>query len=316
MNKKKLLITGISGFVGQNLVKYFNNQSVFKLYGLDIVFKEIVGVEKIYSWNSLEEIRDIDIVIHLAGKAHDLKKTSDEQAYFDINYGLTKQIYDWFLTTNCSKFFLMSSVKAVADVVQGAFLTEEVKPAPITAYGRSKIKAEEYLLSKKLPTEKSFFILRPCMIHGPGNKGNLNLLYRFAKSGIPYPLGAFENKRSFLSVENLCFVFKEFINRDIDSGIYQLSDDESLSTNELISIISNTLGKKSKIWNLPETFIVRLAKFGTRLKLPLTEERLVKLTENYVVSNDKIKKVLERNLPVSAREGLIKTIESFSSLSK
>ncbi|WP_320018354.1 NAD-dependent epimerase/dehydratase family protein [Labilibaculum manganireducens] len=313
---KNILITGISGFVGQNFVKYFNKQSDFKLFGLDIVFEEIEGVEKIYSWDELDKIDDMDVVIHLAGKAHDLKKTSDEQSYFDINYGLTKKIYDWFLSSSCSKFFLMSSVKAVADVVQGDFLTEEVQAKPITAYGRSKIKAEEYLLSRDLPRNKSYFILRPCMIHGPGNKGNLNLLYRFAKSGIPYPLGAFENKRSFLSVENLCFVFQEFINRDIDSGTYQVSDDEALSTNELISMISNALGKKPKIWNLPEKFISQLAKIGTRLKLPLTEERLMKLTENYVVSNDKIKAVLGTDFPVSARDGLVRTIESFSNPSK
>lgn len=306
-----ILITGISGFVGRNLVEYLRFQHIYRIFGLDIVFEEINGVEKIYSWDELDRIEAIDIVIHLAGKAHDLKNTSDDKIYFDVNYGLTKKIYDWYLNSNCSKFFLMSSVKAVADMVQGGFLEEDEKPNPITAYGKSKLKAEEYILSQRLSSGKSYYIFRPCMIHGPGNKGNLNLLYRFAKSGIPYPLGSFDNKRSFLSIGNLCFVFNEFINEDIQSGIYQVSDDEAISTNDLISIISTTLGRKTRIWKLPVKFIAGFAKIGTLLRLPLTEERLLKLTENYVVSNQKIKSVLKKDLPISANVGLRSTIESF-----
>jgi nucleoside-diphosphate-sugar epimerase len=85
-------------------------------------------------------------------------------------------------------------------------LTEEVEPKPLTHYGKSKLMAEEYILSQPLSVGKSYYILRPCMIHGPGNKGNLNLLYQIVQKGIPYPLAAFENKRSFLSIENLCFI--------------------------------------------------------------------------------------------------------------
>ncbi|MDP4679990.1 MAG: nucleoside-diphosphate-sugar epimerase, partial [Cyclobacteriaceae bacterium] len=98
---------------------------------------------------------------------------------------------------------------------------------------------EEYIQSQPLPQGKSYYILRPCMIHGPGNKGNLNLLYKLISNGIPYPLAAFENKRSFLSVENLCFVIRELLERDdIPSGIYNVSDDEVLSSNTLIKLIA------------------------------------------------------------------------------
>ena len=73
------------------------------------------------------------------------------------------------------------------------------------------------------------------MIHGPNNKGNLNLLYSFVKKNIPYPFGSFENKRSFVSIDNLCFVIKELIeNKEIPSGVYNISDDQTLSTNELV----------------------------------------------------------------------------------
>lgn len=307
---KNILITGISGFVGQNLVKYFSSLGTYNLYGLDIVFDNIVGVENIYSWDNLDEIRDIDIVIHLAGKAHDLKKTSSEQAYFDINFGLTKKVFDWFQNSSATQFFMMSSVKAVADIVSGE-LTEEVLPNPITAYGKSKIKAEDYLNSIDLPENKSLYIFRPAMIHGPGNKGNLNLLYNLVSKGIPWPLASFENKRSFVSVENLCSIFKSFIDRDINSGTYNIADAEWLSTNKLIQVISEGVGCKARLWYFPKSMIKFLAKLGDVFHLPLNTERLNKLTENYVVSTTKLQAVLGVNLPLEAEVGIKNTISSF-----
>ena len=88
-------------------------------------------------------------------------------------------------------------------------------------------KQKTYILSKEIPKGKRVYILRPCMIHGPGNKGNLNLLYQLVSKGLPWPLGGFQNQRSFLSVENLCFVIKELLeNESIPSGVYQVADDE------------------------------------------------------------------------------------------
>ena len=151
------------------------------------------------------------------------------------------------------------------------------------------------------------------MIHGPGNKGTLNLLYKFVQKGIPYPLAAFENKRSFLSIDNLNFLILEMLsNKNVDSGIYNFADDEVLSTNELVKLIANTSGKKEKLWKISSKLISATAKMGDVMKLPLNSERLKKLTENYWVSNQKIKNALGiAKLPVSASEGLEKTIKSF-----
>ena len=150
------------------------------------------------------------------------------------------------------------------------------------------------------------------MIHGPGNKGNLNLLYQLVAKGFPWPLGTFENQRSFLSIENLCFVIKELLeNNAIPSGIYQVADDASLSTNKLIELLGTSLNKKSRIFNIPSSWIKRGAKLGDYLHLPLNSERLQKLTENYVVSNHKILTAMEKGLPVSTEQGLIRTFESF-----
>ena len=306
----KILITGIHGFIGSNLVVKLSK--VHTLFGLDIVTPIKTGVSFTFSWEDLERglVPDVDAIIHLAGKAHDTKNKAAADVYFKVNTGLTQKIYDYFLRSSAQKFIFFSTAKAAADRVDGV-LTEDVVLSPVGPYGESKIKAEEYILAHPAHG-KSVYILRPCMIHGPGNKGNLNLLYSVVRKGIPWPLGAFENRRTFTSIDNLSFVISELLTKDVPSGIYNMGDDEALSTNELIEVICESLGKKARIWKLPKGLMNGVAKIGGWLHLPLDPERLRKLTENYISSNAKIKKALGvERMPVAAREGLKRTLEAF-----
>lgn len=373
----KILITGMHGFIGSNLVKELSSHH--EVYGLDIISPKKEGVLHTYNWENIESLKlpHFDIIIHLAGKAHDTKNNTAAATYFDINTGLTKKIFDYFLASNAQKFIFFSSVKAVADIVNGDLLTEEATPSPIGPYGESKLAAEQYILSRfpelgtvpepsrgaapepsrgavpepsrgvsyqpsaisfeatqeqdatqnpeliivypKLSTHnspvttKKVYILRPCMIHGPGNKGNLNLLFNLVSKGIPWPLGSFDNRRSFTSIDNLKFVISSLMEKDISSGIYNMADDEPLSTNQLITIMSHTMNRKPRIWHFPKGWMTTFASLGTSLHLPLNKDRLQKLTENYVVSNEKIKKALGiKEMPISATEGLTRTIQSFN----
>ena len=306
----KSLITGVHGFVGSNLVVYLAKDN--EIYGLDIIAPEKRGVVKTYSWDDLDAsiVPNVDAIIHLAGKAHDTKNQSAADVYFKVNTELTKKIYDYYLKSKAKKFIFFSTAKAAADKVEG-ILTEDVDPTPVGPYGESKIAAEKYI-QEHLSDDKQVYILRPCMIHGPGNKGNLNLLYGVVKKGIPWPLGAFKNRRTFTSIDNLCFVIGGLLTKDVPTGIYNMGDDEALSTNELIEEICKSLGKKAHIWKLPKGLMNGVAKIGGALHLPLDTERLRKLTENYISSNEKIKKALGvEKMPVDAREGLKVTLESF-----
>lgn len=328
-----ILITGAFGFVGSKLSLALKTAFNCHLIALDVKEPDNHKYDVFYSWNDLDKIdwSQIDTIIHLAGRAHDTKNTTEEQAYFDINVGLTQNIFELFLTSNASKFIFFSSVKAVADTVKGEYLTEEADPSPGTAYGKSKLEAEQYILSElqnwndtltpyasvrtgrlSVTSGKKVYILRPSMIHGPGNKGNLNLLYKLVQKGIPWPLGAFQNKRSFTSIGNLAFIIQQIIEKDIDPGIYQIADDQPLSTNRLIELISESKNKKAHIWNIKPKIITTLAKLGDDLHLPLNSERLKKLTESYVVSNQKLKNAFGiAKMPVSAEEGMRKTLASF-----
>ena len=289
-----IYLTGASGFVGKNLISYFNNKIEIK--------KHVRDVEFCISQN---------IVIHLAGKAHDLKNISNKEEYYEVNTELTKKIFDAFLISDSIVFIMLSSVKAVADNVVG-ILNEDCEPNPKTHYGKSKLLAESYILSKKIPNNKRVYILRPCMIHGPNNKGNLNLLYNLVSKRIPWILGSFQNKRSYCSIDNLLFIINELIkNNTIPSGVYNVADNEYLSTNEIISLISNSNNQKPIIFNLSTIIVKFIAKIGDIIPLPLNSERLKKLTESYMVSNEKLKKYISKELPLTSKQGVIKTLKSF-----
>jgi nucleoside-diphosphate-sugar epimerase len=295
-------ITGTTGFMGQNLTSYLEDRNLkFQTINRDQL--------NILSY----DLNSSGTIIHLAGLAHDLKKSSNPEKYDYVNYELTKKLYDQFLKSDARKFIFISSVKAVADKVEGV-LNEDIAPNPATDYGKSKLKAEQYIQNQHLPSGKSFYIIRPCMTHGLGNKGNLNLLYSIISKNIPYPLAGFENKRSFLSIQNLCYVLHELTLRsDIPSGIYNVADDIPLSTPQVVTILASALDKNARLWPISPVLIRFLARIGDTLHLPLTTERLDKLTENYVVSNAKIKAAMGKQFPLSSSEGLMITAESFRS---
>lgn len=320
----RILITGASGFVGTNLSASLTRHG-HELWALDRApatgapQPSALGFARRFTWERLDEIpwQGLDAVVHLAGKAHDTRNSSDPQSYFTINAGLTERITQHLLATEFARpvrFLLFSSVKAVADSVQGV-LTEATEPAPLSPYGQSKLAAEKIVLAAATanPQRLAGYILRPCMIHGPGNKGNLNLLYNLVRKGIPWPLGAFDNRRSFLSIGNLAAVVEALLSGSPAPGIYQLADDDPISTNELIALIAQTLGRQPRIMKLPAGGVRLIARLGDRIGLPLNSERLQKLTESYVVANFKIKQTLGwQAMPVATRDGLRRTLASFA----
>ena len=270
-------MTGSHGFVGTNLIE------------------ALVTTHSIIRWNAKEDkaLPECDAVIHLAGLAHDTKHITKSEKYFEVNTELTRRMYDRFLESKAKMFIFFSSIKAQDED---------------TVYARSKKQAEDYILNTDI-TDKLFYILRPCMIHGKGNKGNLNLLVKWVKKGLPWPLAAFENKRSFAAIGNVCYVVNQLLQHKIESGIYNICDDEPVSTNRLIGLICECLGKKVRLWRIPPCIVRVCAKLGDIMYLPLNSERLQKLTEDYVVDNFQTKKVLGiGKMPINVEDGLKATI--------
>lgn len=271
----RILITGSHGFVGTNLIEVLSRQ------------------HEIIQWNVREDkpLPEVDVVIHLAGLVHDTKNVIHEEEYFKVNTELTKKIYDAFLKSSAKKFIFFSSIKAKDDD---------------TPYAYSKKTAEDYILKRPA---KQVYILRPCMIHGKGVKGNLPLLFNWVKKGLPWPLAVFENHRSYASMGNVSFVVDRLIKEEVPSGVYNICDDETVSTLELIALMGECMNHKQKMLRVPKGIVRFGAKIGDVLHLPLNTERLQKLTGDYVVDNSDIKHALGiHQMPVRAMDGLKSTV--------
>ncbi|MFT6745863.1 MAG: nucleoside-diphosphate-sugar epimerase [Glaciecola sp.] len=296
---KEIIITGASGFIGSSLSKHLEAVG-FKVLRLSLREK---------NWKS-KISPEAYAIIHLAAISNDERKHSLSD-YNSVNIELTKEVYDHFSQSDIKKFLFFSSVKAVTESVATGTLSETDMPRPSTDYGYSKRQAELHVLGN-VAERKLVYVLRPCVVHGPDKKGSISLLFKFVMKGIPYPLGSFHNERSFLSITNLNFLVHQLCDKDIKSGIYNLSDSERISTVELVKIISRVLKKSPKIWKVNKKLVIFIAKVFGVLELPISTHTLNKLTGNYVVSNSKILQELQVELPLSLEQGIKQTITSFN----
>jgi nucleoside-diphosphate-sugar epimerase len=300
-----IAIAGSTGFLGKNLSKYLveKGYNVIPLY------------TRVLDWEINYKNQNIDVIINLIGKAHDHENKATEKEYYYSNVKMVEQLYEFYKSSTASLFIHISSMAAIIELESNEIVTEEAQPNPISIYGKTKLMAEQYLISSVPLEDKKLFILRPTMIHGKGDKGNLSMLYKIISKRIPYPLGAFKNERSFLSVNNFCFIVENIIEKReyLKSMIYNITDDQPLATSQIIETIGKIKKTKIRIINVPKVMVNVLAFLGDYLRLPLNTKRLTKMTKNLVVSNQKIKNDLEiDSLPLGTLEGLEKTINDFT----
>jgi nucleoside-diphosphate-sugar epimerase len=302
----KIVITGTTGFVGSNL------QSFLETEGYTVV---AINRAKHSGSYSFAETIPVDcngsVWIHLAGKSKDVQKASLLDEYLEANVELTKKIFQAFINDpSATTFIYASSVKAAAAKVKGV-LSEEDEFEVDVPYGVSKRAAEKFLQSVQLPASKKLIILRPVMIYGANSTGNLYSLYSFVKRGLPYPFAAFSNSRSFLSIENFMHVVLQILKRpDFKAGIYNVADDEVLSTNEIIELVGAAISKKPRLWKVSPNLIKTFALLGDKIHLPFNTKLIDKLTDNYVVSNKKLVSELGEPMPYQTRDSLVKLFKA------
>lgn len=297
----KITLFGASGFIGKNLMKEL--QQKYAVSQISVRKKD---------WK--HDLFDSDIYINLVGKAHNHNGEAREEDFYQVNVNLLKDIFESFINSKAKLFIHISSIAALEEFESSHELTETDECNPDSWYGKSKRLAEEWLVTQNLPADKKLIIIRPPMVHGAEDKGSLGLLYKLISKGIPYPLSSFENKRSFISIDNFSFFINEIVNNaeKLPNGIYHIADDESISTSEIIEIIKQVEQKNTPNLSLPKFLVKAIAKVGDVLPIPLNSLRLKKMTSDLTVSNQKIKSALGiEKLPLSAEEGLIKTIKSF-----
>ena len=286
---KNILITGIHGFVGSNLVEALKENHT--IYGLDIIFPKKEGVEKTFSWSELNSIPKMDTVIHLAGKAHSIPKTeAEKQAFFDVNYQGTINLCKGLEQSELPKSFIFVSTVAVYGREEGESISEEHPLNGSTPYALSKIQAEQYLTEWCEKNQIVLSILRPSLIVGTNPPGNLGAMINGIKSGRYLSIAGGKARKSMLMVNDIVRILPALIEK---GGIYNICDDSHPSFRELEILISFQLGKTEPI-SIPYWLAKSIASMGNLLgeRAPINSTKLKKITDSLTFSNEKAKKEL------------------------
>ncbi len=281
----KILVTGASGFVGKIFVEY--NKNNFDISTISL---------KKEDWQQAN-FSSFDAVVHLAGKAHEMTKI-DDQIYFEVNYELTKKLFEKIKQDTVPHFIYISSTKVYGDG-EYEYLNEQSKCNPSDAYGKSKLKAEQYLLEQK---KTIVSIIRPPLIYGSGVKGNMQKIMELCNSNTPLPFGNINNKRSMVYVGNLI----ELINTVIlqkKGGLFIAGDASAASTTILVKTIKNALGKKNNLFAIPN-FLQSIIK---KLKPAL----YVRLFGSFYVDNTKTNTILNFTPPFTMQQGIQQMVSNY-----
>ncbi len=286
--QSKVLLTGSTGFVGKQVVECLS--PTYELHAITTRSTQIEGISKTYQWDSLDTINDsYDAVIHMAGLAHDTQNKRDESEYYDVNVGLTEKILEKLKSWNTSIFVYLSSVKAVVDSTSSEILSEKDISTASNVYGRSKLATEQLILSSK--EAQSMVVLRPVLIYGKGQKGNLNTLHKLISKGVWFPFKNWVNRRSVLSINNLTAVIQSNLQTPIPTGVYFVSDDDPISTVRLLQLIGKGFDKKIRFIAMPNGMI----KFAIGVLPKKLKSFTDKILGSLEVDNSKLKLALGIN---------------------
>jgi nucleoside-diphosphate-sugar epimerase len=314
-SKKRILLTGATGFIGKELANRIEKDGYFKLRVIvrrDVRFS--IGTE-VYLTSSLVDnevipvaLRDVEVLIHSAARAHIMKDQAFDPLaeYRKTNTEDTLKLARMAAISGVRRFIFISSIKVNGEgTADNQRYTADDIPAPVDAYGISKMEAEQGLFEIASKTKMEVVIIRPVLVYGPGVKANFHNMMRWLNKSIPLPFGAIQNKRSILALDNLVdLVIVCTSHPNAANQIFLASDGIDISTSELLREVSQLL-KKTPLIPIPTGVIIFLAgllgktSFATRLCGSLQ------------VDINKTQELLNWFPPIATKEALKKTTEYF-----
>ena len=278
----KLLFTGASGFLGNNIYSLLEEKYVIETVG--ITSKDNYNVN--LAWEIPNLTGTFDVVFHAAGKAHSIPKTEEEkQVFFDVNFQGTKNLCAALENSGIPKAFIFISTVAVYGCDSGENITEEHPLNGTTPYALSKIKAEKYLQGWCAMHNVKLSILRPSLIAGPNPPGNLGAMIRGIRNGKYLSIAGGKARKSVLMVQDIANFLPMLIEK---GGIYNVCDSYQPSFRELEMVICKQLSRKGPI-SIPYWLAKSMAVVGDCLgeKAPINSLKLRKITSSLTFSNEK-----------------------------
>jgi UDP-glucose 4-epimerase len=256
----RVLVTGANGFVGSALCRALADSGHTVRAALrndgplpaGASQKAIVGdIAAAVDWGPL--LIGVDAVVHAAARAHVLHDAADNaDLYLAANLHATTRLAEAAARAGIRRFVYLSSIKVNGEETSGCAFTPADRPNPQDVYGRSKLLAEQSLLAVAARTGMQVAIVRPPLVYGPGVRANFLRLMRWVDAGWPLPLGLVDNRRSLVSIWNLCDLLVRLLGDDVPADrVWFVSDGEDLSTRELIRRLGVAMGRKVSMPPVP-----------------------------------------------------------------
>ncbi|TDV70518.1 NAD-dependent epimerase/dehydratase family protein [Pseudomonas sp. LP_7_YM] len=303
----RVLVTGATGFIGTRLCELLINQA-HKVRGISRSGSGVVeGVD--YQANDFthahsisESLRDIDCVIHLAGRAHVLDKRNDEAAlYRFVNCDATLQFARQALEAGVKRFVFISSIGVNGNQSAHQRFTEDSIPSPAAAYARSKLEAEEGLKALLHTSDMQLVIIRPPLVYGVDAPGNFRTLLKVVDQGIPSPFALVRNARSLISVDNLALLISLAAQHpDAGGQLFLASDGSDVSTDQILAALAQGMGGRG--WSIPVPQFLLAA----LLKLTGKGDLYTQLCGSLTVDSSKARRMLGYEPDIDTLKSLVR----------
>lgn len=324
---KSILITGATGFIASHLITRLDKQTwqikastrhscSSKKFPSTVASVTIGEINGYTNWQ--KALKGVDTIIHLAARAHILQEQAInvEAEFFKVNTEGTANLVKQSIQAGVKHFIFISSIGAMA-TLSNQPLTETSSCQPNTPYGYSKLQAEHALISLTSQSSMTWTILRPTLVYGPGNPGNMERLIKFVAQGLPLPFGLVNNRRSFIYVDNLVdAIISCLTHPKARNQIFLVSDGVDLSTRQLIYKIAENLGQSCILLPIPPSLLKLAGCMGntvqylTKKPIALNTSTVDRLLGSLFVDISHIQNTLNWQPPYTIAQGLSKTLRS------
>ena len=307
----KVLVTGATGFVGRVLCETLRARGHVVIRALrsvtrgtgagegDVVVGEIDGGT---DWAAA--LAGVDVVVHLAARVHVMRDgAAGEPEHFRVNAAGTARLAESAYAAGVRRVVFLSSIKVNGEGRERPYGETDV-PAPVDPYGRSKLEAERALVAAAAVAGAEAVVIRPPLVYGPGVRGNFLRLLGLVYRGLPLPLGSIRNRRSLVSVWNLCDLVLVCLSHPAAPGhVFFAADDVDVSTPELIRLLASSMRRQPRLLAVPPIML------RTVLTLLGRQGEFDRLAESLCVQRSGTRDRLGWAPPLTLQQGVKRTVD-------